>query len=309
MISPRLLFQQRHREQHRQLGRCRTLDSLTEGELIEKQAVLRGELTVLDLVLHGHRQLAPVDRVARVFDRVRRQARQLDVLGARGDVEKELLGQRIPLATQVERAVAVDAAAHHHVRRRGVVGSDRRNRTLKLREIGRVVGLDEVVGEVHGAVGERDLTDANDRFRAVVTRLLRNDRHHASGRLGSDDGSPSRRARWRRAALLGIRSRDRLLFPGRGEHVLQVQPPVGVDDHARVKIGPCDVVQAQRQRRVLRRDLQVNLAELEFFPAHEIVRGDLVLRREVRHLGRARECEVGSRGARRTAARRFVGKG
>ena len=46
------ILEQRDREQHRQLRRVRAVDMLAERELVEDQLVRRGELAILDLIVH-----------------------------------------------------------------------------------------------------------------------------------------------------------------------------------------------------------------------------------------------------------------
>jgi hypothetical protein len=162
--------QQRHRELHRQaVGRARHL--LAELQLVEHQLVGGRELAVgRDLVVDVHAHLAALDAVAGVAHRVRRQRRQVEVAHLGGDVEFERLGQRIELAGDFQRRGLLRLAAQFQVGQRRpaalALRRVRRERTElagQLAQVGRVVGLDEQVGEVDLAVDQAHRAEVDDR--------------------------------------------------------------------------------------------------------------------------------------------------
>src|SRR5262249_18805248 len=144
------VLQQRNREQHRQLGRGGTFHASAERELIEPDLVARRELAILDLVVDLDRQLAFLDAVAGVLLRIRRERRKVYIARFGGEVELQLLCERIHRAAHVDRGGAVDSAGQLDIAR--LRGRQSRNSTSYVGEMRRVIGLHEKVGVLNVSV-------------------------------------------------------------------------------------------------------------------------------------------------------------
>jgi hypothetical protein len=106
----------------------RALDLLAERELVEDDPVARAQLPVgLHDVGEVDAQLAALDAVARVLDRVRRQRRELELAHLAPSGRARRAGERVDLAGDLERRRALDAAAQVDV------GELRRPRRRRLR--------------------------------------------------------------------------------------------------------------------------------------------------------------------------------
>ncbi|KAG0744745.1 hypothetical protein G6F24_016024 [Rhizopus arrhizus] len=79
-VAARVL-QQRHGQQHRQLGGVRAVGLVAKGQLVQHHVVGCLQRAVLDLVFQVHRELAALDRITHVLGRVRVEARQVHALG------------------------------------------------------------------------------------------------------------------------------------------------------------------------------------------------------------------------------------
>ena len=147
--------QQGQGQAHRQLGGVGAGHRTAQGELVEHDLVARLQLAAgVDAVGGVDAELAALDGEARVLAGVGRQRRELDVAGARGDVQRQRVGGRVHGAADVEQARAGDASAQVH---RGHVARARGEAADGAGEVGqrgRVVGLDEVVCEVDAAAFE-----------------------------------------------------------------------------------------------------------------------------------------------------------
>ena len=120
--------QQRYRQLDRQAGGG-TLDLVTKAELVEDKLVGGGEPPVRQHhIVHVQAELAAVDAVTGVLDRVGRERRQLQVAHLAGDVKRERLGQRVELAQNLQGGRALGPAAQLQV---GHVGH--RSRTAARR--------------------------------------------------------------------------------------------------------------------------------------------------------------------------------
>jgi len=115
--------------------------------------------------VHVHRQLAADDRVAGVLDGIGCQPRQLDAARDAADVQRQRRDQRVGLACDLDRRVAVDAAADRDFGQFGSLGRKPANRAGEVGQVGGVVGPDEVVGEVDVTSLDLDAAEADRRPR------------------------------------------------------------------------------------------------------------------------------------------------
>ena len=166
--------QQRHRQLDRQAGGG-TFHLLAEGQLVEHDVVAGRQLAIgLHAVAHIHAELAALDAMAGVLDRIRRQRRQLQIAHLALDVQRQGLGQRIQLAEDVKRGRCSHPPAQLQVGQLGRSGGrhagERAELAIELAQVGRIVGLDEAVGEVDPPVHQVDRADVDDRCGACGRR-------------------------------------------------------------------------------------------------------------------------------------------
>src|SRR6185503_1195441 len=159
------ILHQRDGQKHGQLGGVGTFHFLAEGQLVEDDFVFGAELAIVELVLDVEGELAFLDAVTDVPDRIGRHGAQFDFLGVGDNVEKQLLGQRIDLAFNLDRSGIVEARLQIEISRR--LRFELRDRALNAGQVGVVVGLDEKIAKVDVAVFQIDFTDADGFWRAI----------------------------------------------------------------------------------------------------------------------------------------------
>ena len=144
-------------------------------------------------VVHVDRERALGYRVAGVLGRVGRKVGQLDAVGLGLDIDEGQRGERIDRAADGQRRVAVDLSVEFDVGRRRRAGAERSHLAAHLGEVGRVVGLDEVVGVVDLAAVKRNPPDCEvGRKRSGARRCGRTCR----GRAVSLPRRPDSAGRW-----------------------------------------------------------------------------------------------------------------
>ena len=214
-------------------------------------------------VVHVDRQRALGYRIAGVLGRVGREVGQLHVLGLGLDIDERQRGERIYRAADGQRRVAVDLSVEFDVGRRGRAGAEGSHLPIHLGEVGRVVGLDEVVGVVDLAAVKRNPPDSRSAGSGAGLGAAAG--LAAAAPVGAGCGGRTRCGRWRGrwwrcwcrrrrwhgpgSARGSMRSRERgprLLRTRR--NVTQVQAAVGIENDARVKVA-----QVQRRDMDLRR--------------------------------------------------------
>ena len=154
-----LIFQQRHGQQYRQLGRIRTFDPVAEGKLIEEDLVLRVQGAVLDVVADVERELALGDAVTGILLGVGAERGQLDVLAARLHVDQQIAAQGIDGPVDRHRRTAVVTALEHDARPAPRIRGKPGHAAGDLAQVRAVVGLDVVVGKLDASVGQDHLVD------------------------------------------------------------------------------------------------------------------------------------------------------
>ena len=135
------------------------------------------------------RQLALLDRVAGIFARIRRQRRQIHALDAGAQVQQQRLGERIDLAGQRQRRIAVDPALDVDGAGGIVAGGDAADAAAQLGQIGAHVRLDQVVGPVDPAAVQHDAVDADVHRRTAGDRRDRTLAFDRGGRGAGQGGA------------------------------------------------------------------------------------------------------------------------
>ena len=136
-----------------------TLDFFSEGQLVENNLILRVQFAVLHFVFDFERELASLDAVTDILDRVRRHGIELDFSRIGGNVHIEIFGQRVDLTLDIDRGRVVEFRLDRQIA--GSVRFELGNRTLYASQVSRVIGLDEKVAEVNIACLQVDLADGN----------------------------------------------------------------------------------------------------------------------------------------------------
>ncbi len=225
------VLEQRHRQLHRQVHRVRALHRVAEGELVEEDAVGRGELALDDLVVELGRQLAPGDAVADVLARVARQPGDLESftearMSRWASWRKGLSSPVIDSGALLLQLAAGDVHLGERVRGGGKAG----DRAGEPGQVGVVVGADEAVAEGDVAALDLDAVDAHRRRRRARGR----DR---SGALAFD-GDPALHPavlELRRPGHRGGRLRSRLGLALDPADLAQVEAPLVVEDEASIE--------------------------------------------------------------------------
>ena len=155
-----------------------------------KQMVVRVQLIVIELVVQIDVQLALGDRIAGIFRRIRREVGQLDIVRARGQIERRFGDQRIDRAANRQRTVGRQFRGDIDGRGRGRLRAERADRALNVDQVRREIRLDEVVRVRHAALLQHQLAEVHpDR---ALRRRCGGDRGRATSghRRGRDRWAP-----------------------------------------------------------------------------------------------------------------------
>ena len=261
------ILEYRDREADRQIDRVGAFDLVAKGELVDEDVVLSGQLLLVEQVVQVDRKRALGYRVARVFGRVGREFGQLDVLRLGLDIDEGERGKGVDRAADSQWRVTVDLAVEFDVGGRRRVCAEGSHLSSDLGQVGRVVGLDEIIGVVDLTAVKRESSNfevGRERSRAGRGSRTRSGCAGVGARRGRCRRGCCRRAwrgcrrRYRPGAWSAMRPRERgrrLLRAGR--HVAQVQAPVAIENDARIEV-------AQIERRDM--DLRRPLAQLKIYP-------------------------------------------
>src|SRR4029453_17146507 len=145
--------------EYRQLRGGWTLHLFAEGQLVENNLILRVQLAVLHLVFDFEGELASLDAVTDILDRVGRHGIELDFSRVSGNIHIQLFGQRVELTLDIDRGRVVELRLDRHISRS--VRFELGNRTLHAGQVSRVVRLDEKVTEINIARLQVYFADGN----------------------------------------------------------------------------------------------------------------------------------------------------
>lgn len=150
-MTPLRVLEQRYGQQYGQLRRRRAFDALAERQLVEPELVGCRKLPIVDAIVDFERQLALLNAVAGVLHGVRRQRREVDVRRLAGEVQCKLWRKRVDRSADRNGRRAFDV--RHNFDGSRLYLRQRRHGAGDLSQVRGVIGLDEVIGILHFAVG------------------------------------------------------------------------------------------------------------------------------------------------------------
>ena len=162
------VFEQGHRQQHRQLGGGWTVHFFTKGQLIQDELVVGLQTTTrVYLVLQLQAEFAPFNGITSVLASVGGERCQFQIGGLGIDVQRQRLHHRIDLASDVEQGGSRSTPLQRDGCHVAGVRTHRPQTSVQLGELRAVVRAYEAVGEIHRRIGHLHTTQHKTQWHAI----------------------------------------------------------------------------------------------------------------------------------------------